>query len=102
MSLATDQFMAFFDWSNAFHGLRESCQKAFEAGMGGFIADGSDNSAGHAAHDVWSVAEVTDLLEDIPFFTLGDARFKHDDHGVFVWPKSVRNKPQAPGAAQKH
>ena len=79
VGLATDEFEALLDGRDALD-LRPGVEQ-FEALVGALVADGADDGAGHAAHDVRPVAKPADFLEDSGLVLFRNARFENDDHG---------------------
>jgi hypothetical protein len=84
MRLAADELVTLLDGHDALNGLGKLRDQRFEVGVGEFVADGADDGARHAAHDVGGVAEFADFLEDGLFLFSRNPGFEHDDHG-FLW-----------------
>ena len=94
--LAADELVALLNGHDAFDRARELRDQRFEVGVGEFVADGADDGARHAAHDVGDVAEFADFLEDGSLLLPRNPGFEHDDHG-FLWvdrrsPKQKRRR----------
>ena len=62
--LAADELVALLHRHDALDDLRELRDERFEDWCVQFVADGADDGARHAAHDVRAVAELADFLED--------------------------------------
>ncbi len=62
LRLAADQFVTFLHRHDPFD-LRPGSQR-FQGLVGAFVADGADDHALDAAHDMRAVAEIADLLQD--------------------------------------
>ena len=54
----------------------------FEGAMGAFVADGTDDGAFDATHDMGFVAQFFDFLQHGLLFFAGDIGFENDDHIV--------------------
>ena len=78
MRFPADQLEPFLNGSDALH-LRPGRQQ-FKAFVRALIADGADDRADYAPHDVRTIAEPPDFLEDGSLLALGDARLENDDH----------------------
>ena len=76
--LATDELESFLYGVDAFD-LRPRGE-CIEGLVGAFIADGADDGAGHAAHDVRAVTELADFVQHGRFLSAGDSRLENDDH----------------------
>ena len=87
VGFAADEFVALLDGGDALDDVRKNHGERFERLMGELVADGADDDAGDAAHDVRAVTAVADFLEDGLFLGFGDAGFKDDNHGFGAgWP----------------
>ena len=96
MRLAADELVALLDGHHALDRLGELRAEGVQVGVGEFVANRANDRAGHAAHDVWFVAEFADFLQDSALVLPGDARFQNNDHVFFLgWPrKNATKKPQ--------
>lgn len=95
VGFAADQFMAFLDGGDRFDLGPDG--EGFEGLMGMLVADGANDDAGDAAHDVGTVAELADFAEHGEFVFAGGIGFKDDNHGVGAGSSGGRNKTAAGG-----
>ena len=58
--------------------------ESFERVMRALVADGTDDGAFDAAHDVGFIAELADFLEHGGFIFFGNVRAEDDDHNAFL------------------
>ena len=65
--------------------------------MRAFVANGADDGALDAAHDVRFVAELFDFLEDGGFVFFRNIRFENNDHSFVLVRAAGRTKKTAGG-----
>src|SRR5262249_15900448 len=67
----------------------------FEGLVREFVANGADHDAGDTAHDVRTIAQTANLLQDGGFLLPGNLGLEDDDHNRFrSSPKVSTKKPQ--------
>src|SRR5215471_17589858 len=95
MGFATDEFVTLLHRHDALDNLRKLCGERLEGLMGEFVADGADHDAGDAAHDVRTITQTANFLQDGDLLLPGNVGLEDDDHNRFrSLPKVSTKKPQ--------